>query len=252
MASLEDVTILIPTFHRRGYLERAVSDINSNLPDCKIVIVSDDGILTPDWAYDFWITLPYDAGLTSKRNAGVKASRTKYTLLGSDDFDFSTLEFRRGLVRMTEVLDAHPEIDAVSGRVIRNDYEGFIEYVPGQYIKEHRLNKLSKPNYWQPHPVWKIDISHNFFLARTDVLLEVPWDESIRPIGGEHVDWFLDMKDANKVIVFLPTAEISEMDYDASMQHPDYLTFRSRCWDGHNLMMKKRDIKRYVSFDEEM
>jgi len=251
---LTDVTIIVPTFHRRGYLEDCLTRIADNLPECPVVIASDDDspalLLRKNTV---WVNLPYDSGLTAKRNAAVYEVRTKYTLVGSDDFDFRNLEARESIAEMTDVLNGCPKIDVVVGQVNSRDYQGRLEYVPGEYIKEHRLNMATElPFDLKPYPVWRIDIGVNFFLARTDVLREIPWDESIRPIGGEHADWFLDLKTANKVVVFLPFANICAMPYDASKQHHCYREMRNRAYLGHELMMKKRNIKRYYGFDEEV
>ena len=252
--SLSDVTIIVPTFHRRGYLQDCLEGVSERLPECCVAVASDDGLgIHYGGARGTWKELPYDSGLTAKRNAAVKMVRTKYALMGSDDFDFSTWEPREAIIDMAMVLDGCPNVDVVVGQVNGRDYQGFLEYVPGEYIKERRLDMYKRaPLAISPFPIWKIDIGVNFFLARTEVLREVPWDETIRPIGGEHADWFLDLKAAGKIVAFLPLANVNEMPHDLSKQHPDYLRFRRRCWEGHALMMKKRNIKAYYGFDEEV
>jgi hypothetical protein len=251
---LEDLTIVIPTFHRRGYLKSCLEGIAKNLPECSVVVVSDDGV-APEFAglWNSWLTMAYDTGLTGKRNFGVQAVRTPYTLMGSDDFDFSTREARIGIVQMTKVLKYNTNIDVVVGRHNNRDYHGYLEYKPGEYIKEHRLDMLQTPPIMlRPHVLWEIDIGPNYFAARTSVLRTVKWDETIRPIGGEHADWFLDLKEADMVVAYLSLANINEQPSDPSKQHPAYHRFRNRCWDGHALFMKKRGIKKYYGFDEEV
>jgi hypothetical protein len=259
---LKDITIVIPTFHRRGYLRDCLDGIQKNLPECQVRIAQDDdGDCTLEQsAYNtyYWAKLPYDSGLTAKRNAAVRLVDTQYTLMGSDDFDFSTPEVREGIIRMVRILksseiDIGREIDVVAGRVNDRSYEGFLEYVPGEYIKEHALrNEL--PFRLKPFVLWEIDIAANYFLARTEVLRAMPWDESIKPIGGEHADWFLDLKEAGMKVVFSsPYANINQIPYDASKQHPDYNKLRCRAvTTGHALMMKKRNIKHYYGFDEQV
>lgn len=225
--------------------------ISANLPECPVRIAQDDGgdctLEGSDYETYFWAKLPYDSGLTAKRNAAVRIAETKYCLMGCDDFNFSTPEVRAGIIAMTQVLDK-THVDVVAGRVNDKSYEGDLEYVPGEYIKEHRLTGL--PFVLKPHLLWRVDIAVNYFLARTEVLREVPWDETIRPIGGEHADWFLDLKAANKTVAFLPFANINTQPYDASKQDPMYREFRRRAvTTGHELFKKKRKIKQYISFD---
>ena len=241
---LSDVTIVIPTFHRRGYLKDCLRTIEENLPECKVVVISDDGVI-PQTENE--IFLPFDSGLTAKRNAGVKRVKTDYTLIGCDDFDFSTADVRKGIIQMAEALRDF-RVDVVAGRVNSRPYEGYLKYVSGEYIKERRLDINLKLNIY---PI--VDIAANYFVARTEVLREVPWDENIRPIGGEHVDWFLDMKAAGKIVIAAPWANIDQMPYDASKQHPLYKQYRNRAFStGHQLMMEKRGIKNYFGFDDEV
>jgi hypothetical protein len=245
---LSDITIVIPTFHRRGYLKECFRALGENLPECSVVVAQDDG---GDCTYEhntYWTKLPYDSGLTMKRNWAVKLVETKYTLMGCDDFDFSTPEARKTVDNMDSVLTVFKHVDVVAGRVNERPYEGYLEYVPGEYIREHMLGSRGVP--WLMDPVWRVDIAANFFLARTEVLREIPWDESIRPIGGEHVDWFLDLKAANKHVVLLPGANINTQPYDPAKQDPRYKEFRRRALTtGHALMKQKRNIKKYIDFN---
>jgi len=250
---LSDVTIVIPTFHRRGYLKDCLTGIAKNLPECHVVVACDDD--QPPFLYgnSRWVKCPYDSGLTVKRNAAVAAIQTPCTLIGSDDFDFSADEAREGIVRMARTLRASEvnigfEIDVLAGRVNQRPYEGTLEYVPGEYIKEHRVNFI-----WglgMTTCLIRIDIAANYFIARTSVLRAFPWDESIRPIGGEHADWFLDLKEANMNVLFIDGVNINQMPYDASKQDPRYREYRRRALTtGHALMKKKRNIKQYIDFN---
>jgi glycosyltransferase involved in cell wall biosynthesis len=243
ISGLQDITVLITSFLRPGYLTEALSSIRRN-SDAQIVVADDSG---NEARSEGWIYLPFDSGLPAKRNACVEMTRTKYALLGCDDFDF-TEDAMAGVVRMREVLEAHPDVDVVVGRYGNNPYEGFLEWVEGSHIKETRLEThRTAPLYTEPYPVWKIDIGVNFFLARTSALREIPWDTRYK-IGGEHGDWFLDLKLAGKLVVFLPGANINPQRADNSKQDPRYGAFRGRCWDGHYAFKAKRNVKHYIDF----
>jgi len=247
---LQNITIVIPTFHRRGYLAECFRAVEANLPECSVVVAQDDGG-DCTWEYNTcWAKLPYDSGLTAKRNAAVRLVETPYVLMGSDDFDFSTPDARKGIIDMMLAAELHPEIDVIVGSYKERPYHGFLEYVPGKYIKEHRLDVNKQlPIIDNSFKLWKIDIGPNYFLARTEVLKEIPWDETIRPIGGEHADFYLDLKEADKLVVYIPFVNINEQPRDRSKEHPNYREFRARCWDGHALMKKKRNITQYVDFN---
>ena len=242
---LTDVSILVTTFWRPGYLRECLRSIRGDLRECEICVSSDDDLYTRasplDW--DHWKILPFDSGLTAKRNAAVNLATRKYSLLAADDFNFTPLYVREGIERMIETLDAHPEVDVVVGTYNNKKYEGYLEYVPGEYIAEHPRAGL--PIFLKPYPAWKIDIGINYFLARTEVLREVPWDETIRPIGGEHGDWFLQMKLAGKNVVFVEGCKIEALEDRPEWRHLEYLSHRCRAQYGHQIMLKKWGVKEY-------
>lgn len=246
---LENITILIPTFHRRGYLLDCLKGIDENLPECTVLVASDDGV--PPYRSG-WVVMPYDCGLTAKRNTLARLTTTKYALMGSDDFDFSTPEARKGIIEMGLAMKYTDDIDVLVGKHNNQKYHGFLEYGPG-YIKEHAIDIYkSEPLSRGPIPLWEIDIGPNYFLARAQLLRDFPWDETIRPIGGEHADWFMDLKAAGKTVAYIPFANIDDQRKDRSKEHPNYREFRNRCWEGHAIFMKKRGIKKYYGFNEEV
>lgn len=244
------MTILVTTFLRPGFLKACLKGIEANLPECRVAVACDDETTPRDWGVAGWSQIPFDSGLTAKRNAAVQVTTTKYALLGSDDYDFSKPEVREGIERMVATLDEHPEIDVVVGTYNDMPYEGKLEYRPGEYIMEHRKRPSELPTFLKPYPGWKIEMGINYFLARTEVLREVPWDESIRPIGGEHGDWFMCMKQAGKYIAFVPGCNIHATEDNHEWRHPDYFKYRNRAQLGHQAMLKKWGIKDYWSYGQ--
>lgn len=256
---LSKVTIVITTFLRPGYLHNCLVGIKSQLPECSIVVACDDGGYTDLSVYSPFeklkcIQLPFDSGLTEKRNRAVELVETPYTLIASDDFDFSPASVRDGIERMVCVLDMNSEIDVVCGTYNDKKYEGVLEYKPGEYIAERRvlICQHSTPQ-WRVPPAYKIDLGINYFLACTMALRAVPWDETIRPIGGEHADWFMMMKDYGKIVAWTPNAEIHSFERNKAWEHPDYRSYRWRAaLTGHKRFLEKWGVKRYISFDEEL
>jgi len=234
--NLGDITIGISSFCRWGYLKVCLDSIRS-LPDVQVVVADDSfddrcaTIVGPDC-----IRLTPDSGLTCKRNATVRATKTHYWFCGSDDFDFSTDGFRDGLWRAACLLDMHPEIDLVGGRVDNNPYESNLEYdAEANVIREHRL--VPDGYHYQ-----KCDLVVNAFLARVSTLREVPWDEDVRPIGGEHGQFFWHMKKAGKTTVWLPGLNVNTLSLGrtSGVQDPRYDQFRRRAFAaGHTIMLRK-------------
>jgi hypothetical protein len=139
-------------------------------------------------------------------------------------------------------LDENPDVVVAGGRVDNRPYEGFLEYVPGQYIREIRLDTKF------PVPFIPVDLTINYFLGRTEVMKEFPWPEEMR-IGGEHVCFFLDLKQARRTVVWVPGVNISTLHLGQEAQDPRYDGYRRRAISlGHPLMKKRYDIKEYVGF----
>lgn len=255
---LSDVTIVITAGSRPGYLRRALFGLRCNLPEAKVVVVNDDGNI-PQTPGGFrltegiiWREATHDTFLTKKRNMGVALADTKYVLLAADDFEFG-IESRATVIRMTEILDQYRLPDVIAGSFNGKEYQGHFKVVEGEYIKEIALDKENDLMIATGRTkLWKVDIAVNFFLARTKALRDVPWDETIGPIGGEHADWYLDMKAAGKVVAWTPGLNINEQEKDPYKESPEYGAMRKRCWDGHALMLKKRGVKKYYGFNEEV
>src|SRR3954464_2529407 len=168
---LDNLSILVTTFLRDGCLVECINRILNYLPGAKLIVVDDGHRTNPKWfmANDLiqsgheYVFLDFDSGLPAKRNAGVKVCKTKYLLMGCDDFDFRMPAALTGIEKLKDILDRHPEIDVASGRRSNEPYEGFLSIVPGQYIKETRLVPDGTKEFY------KVDLTVNYFLARTEV-----------------------------------------------------------------------------------
>ena len=175
--------------------------------------------------------------------------------MGSDDFDFSTVEARAGIEKLLRVLDDHRSVDVAGGHHNHQRYEGFLELVPGSHIKETRLfasdgHGTHPPSLSREYEVYRVDLIVNYFLARTESIAPFPWDERMK-IGGEHGDWFLTLKHAGKTVVWVPGVNINELPRDRSKVHPDYAKYRGRALSlGHRIFLEKRGIKQYFGFDD--
>jgi hypothetical protein len=262
LVSLHDVGIIIPTFLRRAHLRRALASAKLNFSEAKLVVACDDDLGDEGRTGDHtrWVQLPFDSGLTAKRNAAVQfCADRKYVLVGCDDFLFDA-EAYEGANKLQEVLEAHPNVDCAVGRVNNIRYEGFLELKTGEYIREHRLamgHSQEPGGGWHvpfcllPHVMWNIDLGINYFMARTQVLFDLPWDETIRPIGGEHADFFLTLKLAQKRVVWVPDVNITTINLPYELQDPRYSQMRCRAFrTGHKIFLDKWGVKKYIAFDE--
>lgn len=247
MADLRDITILVTSFLRQGYLKDCLWSIRKNLPECPVITIDDSDLLLdmpPDDGKDGLILLPFDSGLPAKRNAGVRSCKTPYFLLGCDDFNFAHPVVRPGIERMLAVLERRPEVSVAGGRVDFNRYEGFLELVPGEYIQEHRLDAFGMMD-GDDHDC---DLTVNYFLARAIDVVGVPWDERMK-IGGEHFQFFWDLKKGGKTVTWVKGADITTLPADPAKVDARYPAYRARAHSlGHRIMLETMGVKEYRGF----
>jgi hypothetical protein len=245
---LNEISVFISSFLRPGYLRACLDSVRMSLPECQVIVVDDSGSgmdLTPraPMLNTQWAWLPFDSGLTAKRNRGVLLCETPYWYCGADDFDFATKGFKESLTKAADILDTHPEIDLVGGRVDGNPYESNLVFdAEKNVIREIRLVPDGSPYQ-------RCDLVVNAFLARASTLRGVPWDEEVRPIGGEHGQFFWHMKKAGRVTVWLPgwSVDTFKLGTGADVQDPRYGRFRRRAFAaGHTIMLRKEGIKDWV------
>lgn len=241
--NLSDVTIGITSFLRPGFVHGVWDGIGYSFREAKSIIADDSDI--PMHLAPWDIRLPFDSGLSAKRNAIVRATKTKYLLMGSDDFLYNQ-KAREGVELMREVLEQHPEVDVAAGRYNNNKYEGFIDYnVDHSYLKEIPLTSNANP-YSRNPTTYKVDLTANYFLARTD---KMPlWEESLK-IGGEHILWFLILKQNKQTVLWVPGAEIDPQPRSQGKPDPRYRQYRKRAIDAHNWMKGYLGVTDYIDFN---
>ena len=175
------LTAVIRTFERPKALRRLVGSIRRAYPELPLVVVDDSrdpsrlaGIET--------INLPFDSGVSAGRAAGLAAVSTPYVLMLDDDYIF-TRSTRIELAIAT--LDEHPGIDLVAGRVI--DLPLFRSPDRSGRLWPTRARPLAPiGSLMGCLPV--VDKPANCYVARTERLATVGWDERLRRL--DHADFF--------------------------------------------------------------
>jgi glycosyltransferase involved in cell wall biosynthesis len=250
MATLKDVSILVTTFLRDGYLFNCLELLQKYLPECPVIVV-DDGdasekksVLTAHTAY---CKLLFDSGLPAKRNAGVALCQTQYLLLFCDDFAASD-EARIGILKLLKTLEDFPELSIASGRVNNYAYEGFLEYKEGEYIRQYWIKEHFPICYGEARGC---EITVNYFLMRVADLREILWTPELK-IGGEHGDYFLMLKNAGKKVAWVPDVNIMTI-WMPDGADPRYQAYRDRAVDlGHRIFKEKWNVPKFISFNGEV
>ena len=244
------ISVMVTTFLRDGSLFHTLKNLAEHCAGVKIIVV-DDGYSSTQKQLVYRalkegghtvIELPFDSGLCAKRNAAVRACTTDFILLGSDDFLFDAAAYL-GVHKLHHVLYNHPEIAVAAGRVKDQPYEGFLTRVPGHYIKETRLIPSGTREFYP------CELTVNYFLARVSLIRDLPWDERMK-IGGEHGDWFMDLKNHARQVVWVPGVSVREVWYHVKGNHPDYVTYRARAFkQGHQIFLQKQKVPVHIGFD---
>lgn len=178
----EHLTAIIKTFERPLELKRLVQSIRRFYPDMKIIVVDDsrepailEGVET--------IVMPFDSGVSAGRNRALKAVKSKYTLLLDDDYVFfRKTDFHKGLQLMQECR----EIDIMGGERVDLPLYRTVDYREPRLYPVGRDAVKPMGSLVCSMPVY--DKVANFYIARTERLRLVGWDETLKRL--DHADFF--------------------------------------------------------------
>lgn len=184
------IAILLTTFLRDELLKETIQSIIKYFPENSFLYVGDQGIHTKEKdnyfkalfeksGNVFFYKLPYDCGLSFARNYLVsKASMNNipYCLITADSIQFT---------------DKYPFQDIIKGMVNKEDalvglniadripWEWNIDLIPKKHFW---LSKI--PDYdivqFKDFTIKKVSMCRNFFLAKTEALLDVKWDNELK------------------------------------------------------------------------
>lgn len=229
-----NLTAVIINFLREPYLYKCLESLREQYPDIKI-IVGENGVYSKEkedkiksYGADYEV-VHWDAGICIARNQLLKKVKTDYVLIGDDDF-FYTEESK--VDKMLEFLKNNKKYSLVGGRVreegkIRN-YQGYFEFMGETLVYE----SLKMEDFRHDIINFKeCDITFNYFVARTKDLKEVGWDENFK-VSYEHSMFFLDLKRANKKVVFSPDPiVVHKPEVQGIMDIEEYGKYRKRTLD---------------------
>lgn len=237
------LTAIIVTFLRDDYLKICLESLRKTYPEINI-IVGDNGRTSNDKKemcerYEAeYFELPFDCGLCTARNMLVDMVETPYILVGDDDFKYDK---NAKVDEMLDFLEVTDDYSLVGGRIIE-----------GGVLRNYQGNIDDNGNHFIYHPLQftdheefiPCDITFNFFVARTEDVKAVRWDDEIK-VAYEHSAFFIDFKRAGKKVCFFSKAIVEhkptlpEMTELAKKEISEYQYYRSRKND------KKRFFKRF-------
>ncbi len=232
-----EVTAVIKTFNRPEALRKLYKSIRNYYKDIKIVIV-DDGKITPDISlFDDntkYIKADYDIGLSAGRNLALEYVKSKYFLLLDDDFMFTPCTDIEKFYHKI----AQGKFDIIAGEVLNWGYKkpefcGSLER-DGDVL----IRKIGKFNE-EIDGLKSYDIVFNFFIAKTDRIKKISWDENLKM--GEHEDFFLRAKEYGVISGLYRGIMVNHY----PIRDNDYEKFRARASEYQKLFMQKHNIGEY-------
>ena len=241
-----DVTVVVKTFQRPDSLRRLLGSIRRFYPEIAVLVVDDSEEPlepVPAGVTRYW-HLPFDSlGVSAGRNFGVRQVETDYTLVCDDDMVFGR---RTDLAKMLRTVQ-ETRFDLVScmwmdhepWRSIRRGYrryEGALEIADRALV--HRLGATRGTVDGLP----VFDIVHQFFVTPTELLRANPWDERLK-VAGEHVDFFLRLKERGLLCTRLPDVVV----YHYPELPPAYQSFRADTAPDVRRLNEIRGLERQVT-----
>jgi hypothetical protein len=208
------IAILITTFLRDRLLYKTLQTIVDNYTKDCIILIADQGYedseknVTIDY-YKSQIPLEYYrlsffCGISAARNflvAKAKEKNIPYCLLGADSIQFIDSYNFNSAIEFLE-LDLN---NGVIGFNLLNyaTWRGTINLIPKQYFYVDIPNQV--PIQYKELSITPVEMCSNFFLAKTDTLIENKWDDELKLMEFE--DFFWRLKTNTKYKIFF-TANI--------------------------------------------
>jgi glycosyltransferase involved in cell wall biosynthesis len=239
-----DLTVLVKTFQRPDALRRLVASIRRFYPEIAILVVDDSAEPlepVPEGITRYW-HLPFDSlGVSAGRNFGLREVETEYVLVCDDDMVFGR---RTDIAKMLHACQT-TRFDVVSCMWMDHDpwtgirrgyrrYEGTLEIADGVLV--HRLGATRGTI----DGLLVFDIVHQFFVASKEVLGPEPWDARLK-VAGEHVDFFLGLKERGLLCTRLPDVVV---DHYPELP-PEYERFRGNTRPDVELLKGIRGFERH-------
>jgi predicted SAM-dependent methyltransferase len=172
-----NLTVVIKAFLRPEILAQNIAGIRETLGEsCPIIVVDDSRVPLLDAVPKGvrHVSMPFDSGASAGRNFGVALANTKFVFIVDDDclLRSSAREVEQCLSLLEQGWDV------VGG--------GVCDLVPDGDVLVIRERIATRD-------VQRCDITYNFFVARREILLEVPWDEDMK-VSPEHAEHFLRLR----------------------------------------------------------
>jgi len=224
----DKIAIIFTTFLRNGLAMDTIASILGNWRDDYVLLVADQNrpgaylFEKPDDKINYY-QLPFDCGLSYARNFLVQKAKEmgcEFCLVTADSIAF----------------EKQLDLDPIKNFLRRCDNRGLVGFnLEGRAKWEWNFGGLDAHNFILTVPkeqivgvninYVKVDLCKNFYLAKTEMLVEIPWDNDLKV--AEHEDWAWRVKQNGKYLLF-STGYITAKYIDS--KSPEYLVYRQRMY----------------------
>lgn len=200
------MTIAVKTFGKMRQTNQFVDSVRKFYPYIPIIL-TDDGLYEtlparfgkdPNLVYK---KLPFDTGLSRGRNIMVDMVTTEYLVLMDDDFLF---DVNTDIDYLLDVME-HTNFD-ILGFKNPEDHKRWKFDFCGKMEVENETLFLKPGSYGRESECDIVDFVPNLFLARTESLKKVRWDERLKL--GEHEEFFWRAKHAGIKVGTCPAVSV--------------------------------------------
>lgn len=246
MNSFYQIAAIIPTIYRPELLAEVVASLK-DFPYILPVVIDQN---------------TNEIGLSAARNLGVeqaKAMEIPYCLIMADSI-LATPTFGD----LPILLQYFDKYDLIGLNLIgRIGWEGTLSLLAGQsfeldflnkdkecddYIIETQYSELDdSPCHINIGGIWKCNIVRNFFLAKTQTLFDVKWDNNLKM--REHEDFFYRYAQAGYKVGCTDLINGDYIGEESKSGNSDYALLRRKNMDlGLKYLLQKYNIKKWITY----
>ncbi len=235
---MDNIAIIYTTFLRDELMRKTLGSILENWQENYVLLVGnqnknpDDGLR---WSFSKKIynyKLPYDCGLSHARNFLVEQAHQMgidYVLITADSIKFTDKYNFQPAIDFLESADSNVKVGFNLNN--RQNFTYDLEIKDGKFL----VKKVQRPFYvikgvmYQP-----CDICCNFFIAKTNVLRYIKWDEQLKLCEHEDHCWRLMGQDYRTFYSDCISAEYIDEKPDA------YKRMRNRLYAVYSKILKHK------------
>ena len=238
---MNKIALIYTTFLRDDLASKTITSIINNWNTDWRLLIGDQNPTDEKaslYANFMYYDLPFDCGLSYARNYLVKKAKElgyEYCLVTADSIEFTgQYNFEPIMIFMKD-----NGVDKVGFRLDnRVSWEYNIELIPGKHFEL----SLSNENLEYDGITYnKVDICKNFFLAKTDALINIPWDNELKL--SEHEDHCWRLKQASYKTYFTNYIGANYVDNKPN----EYTKYRQRMYfEYRKKLQEKYGIKGWI------